>query len=193
MSETLRITRFGPADCGGSYLAFASDDAGEFYGIVATIKALGYAHAQWTPAVKAWWLSPSGLARLCGRYPDLSWLIGEYVRTAQDGGAASGEASGAGQRGGHGRAGGSAGRGSQRRAKSAKSASGVPADVAQALAALYVAPDAPAVVVSAAYRALAKTTHPDAGGDTATMQRLNLAYELAAAWASQHGATLASV
>jgi hypothetical protein len=43
--------------------------------------------------------------------------------------------------------------------------------------ALYVCQGAPLEVIRAAYKALAKTHHPDAGGDVATMQQLNSAYE----------------
>jgi hypothetical protein len=35
---------------------------------------------------------------------------------------------------------------------------------------------APPELIEAAYRVLAKQHHPDAGGDTVTMQRLNTAY-----------------
>lgn len=45
-------------------------------------------------------------------------------------------------------------------------------------AALHLQPDAPLEVAEAAYRALARRHHPDAGGDTVTMQRLNAAIEL---------------
>jgi len=44
-------------------------------------------------------------------------------------------------------------------------------------AVLYVARSAPLPVCEAAYRALAKLAHPDQGGSTATMQRLNAAIE----------------
>ncbi len=43
--------------------------------------------------------------------------------------------------------------------------------------ALYVCQGAPAQVVRAAYKALAMVNHPDQGGDTETMQRLNMSYE----------------
>lgn len=42
---------------------------------------------------------------------------------------------------------------------------------------LHVANDAPIEVCEAAYKALTKKHHPDLGGDTATMQRLNAAIE----------------
>lgn len=44
------------------------------------------------------------------------------------------------------------------------------------LAELHLLPSAPRVVIDAAYRALARSLHPDAGGDTASMQTLNAAY-----------------
>lgn len=43
---------------------------------------------------------------------------------------------------------------------------------------LYLQPDAPRFIVDAAYRALAKHFHPDVGGDTAAMQRINAAVEV---------------
>jgi DnaJ-class molecular chaperone len=64
--------------------------------------------------------------------------------------------------------------------------------VAAALATLYVAPDAPETVIKAVYRALAKATHPDTGGDHASMKALNAAYELSLPWAATHGARLAA-
>lgn len=52
---------------------------------------------------------------------------------------------------------------------------GTGAAQAEPWAVLGVAPDAPAEVVDAAYRALAKKAHPDAGGSTEAMARLNVA------------------
>lgn len=43
--------------------------------------------------------------------------------------------------------------------------------------ALFVCQNAPDEVVKAAYRALAKLNHPDAGGDHSRMQIINIAYE----------------
>jgi hypothetical protein len=51
-------------------------------------------------------------------------------------------------------------------------------DLAQAYAVLWLRPGAPAMVVKAAYRALAAHYHPDVGGDSRVMARLNLAYDL---------------
>jgi len=44
-------------------------------------------------------------------------------------------------------------------------------------AVLHLLPDAPADLVPVVYRHLAKVKHPDRGGDTREMQRLNEAYE----------------
>lgn len=42
---------------------------------------------------------------------------------------------------------------------------------------LYVTGNAPKEVIKAAYRALAQMHHPDSGGDTETMARINAAYQ----------------
>jgi hypothetical protein len=49
---------------------------------------------------------------------------------------------------------------------------------AEAFAVLCLTPQAPAPLIRLAFRELAKLTHPDHGGDTAAMQRLNHAYEV---------------
>ncbi len=46
-----------------------------------------------------------------------------------------------------------------------------------ALIALHLRPTAPPELVDAAYKCLARLHHPDAGGDTITMQRINHAVE----------------
>lgn len=50
-----------------------------------------------------------------------------------------------------------------------------------AYTALFLLPDAPAPLVKAAYRELAKLHHPDAGGTTEGMQKINEAYRQLAA------------
>jgi DnaJ-domain-containing protein 1 len=55
-----------------------------------------------------------------------------------------------------------------------------PQKLLEACKTLCITPDAPAPVVKAAYRALAQLHHPDAGGKTETMQKINAAYELLA-------------
>jgi len=44
-------------------------------------------------------------------------------------------------------------------------------------AALHLLPSAPPELIDAAYRCLARLNHPDTGGSTATMQRLNAAHD----------------
>lgn len=53
----------------------------------------------------------------------------------------------------------------------------LPADLAAAYRTLYLTPDAPAEVIKAVYRTLSKIHHPDSGGSTSDMQRLNAAYD----------------
>ncbi len=50
--------------------------------------------------------------------------------------------------------------------------------LAPAYRTLYLTEDAPIELVEAARRVLSKRYHPDAGGDTATMQRINAAADL---------------
>jgi curved DNA-binding protein CbpA len=47
-----------------------------------------------------------------------------------------------------------------------------------ALAQLHLLSTAPPELIDAAYRVLAKQHHPDTGGDTVVMQRLNGAYDV---------------
>lgn len=58
----------------------------------------------------------------------------------------------------------------------------VPTVIRDAYRLLYLAPDAPLCVAKAAYRALAKVYHADAGGNEATMKRLNIAYDALTEW-----------
>lgn len=50
--------------------------------------------------------------------------------------------------------------------------------IAEAYGCLYLLPTAPFDVVKASFRTLAKLNHPDVGGSTAMMQRINSAYEM---------------
>ncbi len=53
----------------------------------------------------------------------------------------------------------------------------VPSEV-EAYAALCLLPSAPAPLIKAAYRELAKLHHPDKGGDSAAMQKVNNAFDV---------------
>ena len=48
----------------------------------------------------------------------------------------------------------------------------------EAACTLYLQPDAPSWAIDAVYRAAAKQAHPDAGGSTEEMQRINAAVEV---------------
>ncbi|MGZ3715493.1 MAG: hypothetical protein ACXVA4_08740, partial [Ktedonobacterales bacterium] len=65
----------------------------------------------------------------------------------------------------------------------------VPPEVRAAFQALALPPDAPASAVRAAFRHLAKTTHPDVGGNQNAMVALHAAYTTALAWAERSPAT----
>jgi hypothetical protein len=56
----------------------------------------------------------------------------------------------------------------------------VPAQDATAYRTLHLLPSAPPELVRAAYKVLAKRCHPDAGGSTQAMQRINAAYAVLA-------------
>lgn len=58
-------------------------------------------------------------------------------------------------------------------------------DGCNARSTLGVTPDASIAQIKAAYRALAKDTHPDRGGDAATFDRLTRAYEFLVAEATK--------
>jgi hypothetical protein len=53
----------------------------------------------------------------------------------------------------------------------------IPGPLQEACTLLYVTPDAPLYVAEAAFKSLAKKHHPDVGGDTETMQRINHAWD----------------
>ena len=58
------------------------------------------------------------------------------------------------------------------------SAPSIPANLVAAYHVLYLAPNAPDDYLKAAYRVACKLHHPDAGGMTRDMQRVNEAYDL---------------
>jgi DnaJ-domain-containing protein 1 len=65
----------------------------------------------------------------------------------------------------------------------------VPANISQALAALYVTPQAPLSVIKAAYKALAVEHHPDHGGNHDRMKAINVAYDLITKWKNSQRAS----
>jgi hypothetical protein len=66
-------------------------------------------------------------------------------------------------------------------------------DGCNARSTLGVTPDASIAQIKAAYRALAKDTHPDRGGDAATFDRLTRAYEYLVAEATKPSRPVSAV
>ncbi len=138
------------------------DDAGGWYletpfdaDYVEAIKAELPSRARgWRDHVGAWWIHGDFISiaeTIAGR-----WFEPEPVGSAGNGRAAGVEP------GGNGRGAEPAGR---------------PA-AADPWSVLWLRPGAPAAVVKASYRALARVNHPDAGGDPEVMAAINGAYEV---------------
>lgn len=164
MFTTVRITRLDRA-FGGFYLGFVASDQDEFQQVLQRIRALPTVARRWEPDApkgRAWWVSGLYIAQLYTVFPGLQLRI-TMLGTGQ----------------------------THQTSTSSSSyhppAPSIPRNVTDAFETLYLIPSAPPAVVSAAYRALAKVTHPDAGGSTQAMQRLNAAYEVASEWAEKKG------
>jgi hypothetical protein len=159
---------------------FTSPDSDAFAAALALMKSgVPTDTRYYVPPEKAWVVRSDGMQRLAARWPALgeAWRLARMTET--QGWAEAGPAQGKGKR---------------KRSRTAPPpppppstpSGGVPAQVREAFAALHLHPDAPALVVQAVYRALARQAHPDiAGGDEATMKRINLAYERAREWAER--------
>jgi hypothetical protein len=164
----LRLTRFETAPpamaeiFGGGYLlAFEASSTRTFEYAVAAVKALPAEQRRWLRPFGAWWISADGAEALAAQISAIADALGAPRRR-------------------------------KRKTSSARSrtdtaaASSLPAPVAAAFDTLHLLPSAPPYVVQGVYRLLAQRAHPDhAGGDTAAMQRINGAYELARPWAEQ--------
>jgi nucleotidyltransferase/DNA polymerase involved in DNA repair len=70
------------------------------------------------------------------------------------------------------------------RLRSSRKVNPLPAEVARALRVLDLPPDASPDMIHQRYRQLAKTHHPDAGGDAETFKRINAAYKCIVTWIS---------
>jgi hypothetical protein len=74
-----------------------------------------------------------------------------------------------------------------RKSTSSKTPCGVaPRAVMDAFTALHLLPTAPPELVTAARRTLARTLHPDVGGDLRAMVTVNSSADIAAEWAERH-------
>lgn len=160
------ITRLEPGGGDGYLLAFKCGIKPRFYSAVAAVKRLPAAWRQYDGDEQAWWIYGAGLREIAERehWPELAAALAEI-----DGAEAQRERVHA-----------------RRRSSKAPADPLVPPATRQAFDVLYLQPSAPPDVVQAVYRVLARSAHPDAGGDHERMKAINLAYERARAFAEQH-------
>lgn len=156
----------------GYYLGIASGDSYTFRAALATIRELPQGDRRWIDQDRLWWISASGMATLARRLPAVGDAL---MRLDAFGEEHEGDPS----------------LQFARRMAQAAAAPIVPPAVQEALTGLHLLPSAPAGVVQAVYRQLAKQHHPDKGGQKEAMQRLNKQYELALAWSRKAADPLA--
>lgn len=166
----IRITRFEPLGDGESFLiAFVAANRHAFAAAVSAVRSLPPWQRAWIPEERIWWISVDALTLLARSIPELKPHIEYMAHRPPDIGEAMGAYS----------------RLSLRRSR----VSLVPPEIRAAFHALALPPDAPASAVRAAFRHLAKTTHPDVGGDQHAMIALNASYATALAWAERSPAS----
>ncbi len=158
----VRIVRFELAgqladDSEGFLLAFAAAAPADFMEALRAVRALPPWQRVWMPMAQVWWIHEDGLSMLARRLPELR----EHIRReAHD-------------------------RIWRMVAPQTLQWSWqlAPRHVRDAFIALALRCDASPDEVKAAYRTLAKRTHPDTGGSHAAMLALNAAYACALDWA----------
>lgn len=162
----IRVTRFEPLGDGESFLvAFVAANRSAFAAAVSAVRSLPPWQRAWIPEEGVWWISADVLTLLARSIPELKPHIEYMAHRPPDIGEAIGAYA----------------RLSLRRSP----ISLVPPEIRAAFHALALPPDAPASAVRAAFRHLAKTTHPDVGGDQRAMVALHAAYTSALAWAKR--------
>lgn len=162
----IRVTRFEPLGDGESFLvAFVAANRSAFAAAVSAVRSLPPWQRAWIPEERVWWISADVLTLLARSIPELKPHIEYMAHRPPDIGEAIGAYA----------------RPSLRRSR----ISLVPPEIRAAFHALALPPDAPASAVRAAFRHLAKTTHPDVGGDQRAMVALHAAYTSALAWAKR--------
>jgi hypothetical protein len=174
----------GPSGDNWWFLRFASTDTQSFRLAVATVKRLPLLVREYDPQSRGWWVENGALHLLAKQgWPSLA----EQLRLAE-GGPRQREHTG-----------GDGGAGSYKNKKPQQKqrvgsvtveAPGMPQQVLEAFAALYVIPGAPPQVIRAARGTLMRTIHPDVAGyaKTEDAKRLNLAADLALEWTAQQEA-----
>ena len=157
-----RIARCEWAPAGDSWLVLAwrADDADAFADALAAVKSIPFRQRRYVPAWRAWKIRPQALTRLASGWPALR---DELARL----GVAAGD--------------------SEYEDTYTPPRLYAPQRVADAFAALQLAPGAPLGLIEAARRYWAKALHPDvSGGDTTeAMKRINVAADMCEAFARQ--------
>jgi hypothetical protein len=165
---SVRLTRFETAPAtlaeifgGGYLLAFEASSTYVFDQAVTAVKTLPRHHRRWMQPFGAWWISADGAEALASTIPAIAEALnpGTFRKRTRKRKTAS--------------------------STDTAAPSTLPAPVLEAFTQLYLVPSAPPFVVQAVWRALCRQHHPDIGGDTAAMARINGAYELARPWAEQ--------
>lgn len=144
-----------PALEGGKFVKFNGADPHAFAECVARLKSLPVDARRYDPSIKSWYVAADCTSELEDFLADAVADLGAQVQRAD-------RASGPGWRSNGGRA----DEPPPRRA--------APPDP---YVVLHLLPSAPLPVVKAVFRALAPLHHPDLGGEVATMQKTNSAYE----------------
>lgn len=162
--QLIEVTVLEELADGGWRFAFTADTPEKFNYAVAALKAqIHPGMRKWLPDDRCWWISSPGMLRLYDLFSDVRDAMNQRTRHTQG----------------------------QQRQRSQQShqqrtrSNVAPVETAEAFATLYLLPSAPLPVIKAAYRALANIHHPDHGGNTETMKRLNKAHETACAWANK--------
>lgn len=154
--EVTRCERLPSGDWLFAFAAFGS----AFEEMVRSIKySIPSHHRKWVPERKCWLISDVGMRYFWDFMPELREPMQRMAR--------------------------SGGQQTRQRQQSHTRGNVAPVEVAEAFAFMYLLPSAPLPVIKAAFKALANIHHPDHGGNTETMKRLNKAHEAACAWANK--------
>ncbi len=131
------------------------------------VAGLPFGERAYLPEIRAWWLCHNALLSLCSRWP----MLAEELAKVSEGTRPPGEDA----------------------ADWVHQKITPPAEVAEAFAAIHLAPTAPVGLIAAARRWHAREHHPDRRADasdkaeaTRVMQRLNAAADIAEKWAEEH-------
>lgn len=156
--NAVRLTRL-ERDDSGWLVGFRCGDQDRFWRTVEEIKErIPQWGRQYVPEERCWWVDGGFLSRIAALFVNY-----DLMRAQADRGSTQSR--------------------SDNRGPTPKT---TPDGVNRAFAELHLLSSAPTEVVKAAYKAMALLNHPDHGGDTERMKRINLAYEQARIWAASH-------